>query len=444
VEDRIKRLDRAIVDDPTLGSELFAELRAAQRDLGLTHGNRVTCPFLRPYILPRQQYETIKQAAETLAGAFEKIAATALTDLSLMTCLGLTADEEEAARIEPGYSRLCVNSRLDSYLNSSGFKFLEYNAETPAGVGDQMQLENILFRLPALKQFLETNSHWLPQPHRALLTSLLKAYREWGGEEDRPRIAIVDWKGVPTSSEFRILKDYFVAQGYPALVADPYDLEYNGDYLSADGLRIDIVYKRVVIHEFLNEFGLDHPLIHAYRQGRVCMANSFRTKLVHKKSVFAALSDPVYSSLFDRVELDAIRKHVPWTCHVRPSRTVFHGTEFDLETLILNQQEQFVLKPNDDYGGHGVFIGWERSKQDWQEAVKVALQKPYVVQERVVLEKTSIPAYSDQIHLDELFVDFNPFLFHNQVEGALIRLSANSLLNVTSGGGQTALLVLEE
>jgi hypothetical protein len=51
---------------------------------------------------------------------------------------------------------------------------------------------------------------------------------------------------------------------------------------------------------------------------------------------------------------------------------------------------------------------------------------------------------ADRAYLDQLFVDFNPFLFHNEVEGALIRLSANSLLNVTSGGGQTALLVLED
>jgi uncharacterized circularly permuted ATP-grasp superfamily protein len=444
VEDRIKKLDLSIISDTTLGPPLFEELQAAQRALGLLHGNRTTCPFLRPYILPRHQYETIKRAAETLAGAFEKIAIAALTDQSLMTFLGLTSVEEEAARFEPGYSRLCVNSRLDSHVNASGFQFLEYNAETPAGVGDQMQLENVLFRLPALKDFLELNSHWLPQPHTALLRSLLKVYREWGGEEDKPRIAIIDWEGVPTSTEFRVLKDYFIAQGYPALIADPHDLEYNGDYLTAGGLRIDIVYKRVIIHEFLNEFGLDHPLIYAYRQGRVCMANSFRTKLAHKKSSFAVFSHPVYAPLFDSAELEVIQRHIPWTCYVRPSRTVFHGSEFDLETLILNEREQLVLKPNDDYGGRGVFLGWESSKREWQEAVKAALQQQYVVQERVALEKTSIPAYSDRVYLDELFVDFNPFLFHNEVEGALIRLSAHSLMNVTSGGGQTALLVLED
>ena len=444
MEDLIKQLDQLIVSDTSLNPALFETLRAAQHELGLLQGNRATCPFLRPHIISRPQYETIKRAAETLAGAAEKVALAALKDDALLDLLNVTEAEKEVARIEPRYSRLCVSSRLDSYLSAKGFQFLEYNAETPAGVGDQMQLEKILFRLPVLKQFLEANPHWLPQPHLALLTSLLKTYREWGGEEDKPRIAIIDWEGVPTRSEFRVLQDYFVAEGYPALIADPHDLEYKGDYLSVDGSRIDIVYKRVVIHEFLSEFGLDHPLVKAYRQGRVCMANSFRTKLAHKKSTFAVLSDPAYEYLFDAVELEMIQKHIPWTRFVRPSRTIFQGSESDLETLILNEQKRFVLKPNDDYGGHGVFLGWESDKQQWQEALSIALHKPYVVQERVVLDKIGIPAYSDRVYLDELFVDFNPFLFQNEVEGALIRLSPSSLLNVTSGGGQTALLVLEE
>jgi hypothetical protein len=65
------------------------------------------------------------------------------------------------------------------------------------------------------------------------------------------------------------------------------------------------------------------------------------------------------------------------------------------------------------------------------------------VQERVPLRKTAIPSFAGAVQLEEMFIDFNPFLFNNEVEGALIRLSSSSLLNVTSGGGQTALLVLE-
>ena len=59
------------------------------------------------------------------------------------------------------------------------------------------------------------------------------------------------------------------------------------------------------------------------------------------------------------------------------------------------------------------------------------------------MKKMAMPAFGNPVRLEKLFVDFNPFLFENEPEGALIRLSSSSLLNMTAGGGQTALLVLE-
>ena len=441
---RIDKFDQLLLDDVSLGPELFDRLREAQHQLGLLHGNRPTCSFLRPHILDRRQYDEIKYVAETIADAFEKVANAALTDRQLMELLCMSPLEEEMARIDPGYTRLCVTSRLDSYITVNGFSFLEYNAETPAGVGDQMQLEKLLFTLPPLQTFLAEHRHWLPQPHEALLHSLVKVYREWGGEVERPNIAIVDWPDVPTSSEFRVLKDYFIARGHDTVITDPTDLTYDGNSLSVDGFRIDILYKRVVIHEFLNRFDREHPLIRAYKDGKVCMANSFRSKLVHKKSGFAILTDPTYRHLFAESELELIRKHVPWTRLVTPTITTFRGAEWDLLSLISKHREEFVLKPNDDYGGRGVLLGWEMNAEDWKAAVTNALKNPYVVQERVNGLRTTIPAYSDRVFLDPMYVDLNPFLFENKVEGALIRLSAGPLLNVTSGGGQTALLVLED
>jgi len=367
-----------------------------------------------------------------------------LRDDEIIAVLGVTEREMKMARIDPGYSRLCVSSRLDAYLSDSGFQFLEYNAETPAGVGDQMQLEKALFGLTHLKKLLAEHAHWRPAPHRRLLQSLLDAYREWGGEEDYPQIAIVDWKGVATESEFRVLQEYFDGEGYRTIIADPRELSYDSQHLKAGDFRIDIVYKRVVIHEFLERCDEDHPLVRAYADKRICMANSFRTKLAHKKASFAILSDPAYVDLFTSEEVEVLGRHIPWTRRVERCTTVFEEAKHDLIELIRRERERLVLKPNDDYGGHGVFIGWETSAEEWERAIELALQRPYVVQQRVPLKKIPIPTFSNRVRLEEMFVDFNPFLFHNEVEGALIRLSNSSLLNVTSGGGQTALLVLED
>jgi len=440
----VTELDQRILNDPSLVQHLFDELIASQRELGLVFGERPTCPFLRPHIMSRSQYDEVTRAAQTIAVAVEKVVNRALIDPELLKVLDLTDRETWMARIDPGYSRLCVTSRLDAYVADSAFQFLEYNAETPAGVGDQMQLEKGLFGLSYLKQLLQSHAHWRPEPHRRLLASLLVAYREWGGEEESPQIAIVDWQGVATESEFRVLQQYFQAEGYQTMIADPGELSYDGNSLKAGDFRIDILYKRVIIHEFLERCDETHPLAVAYADGRICMVNSFRTKIAHKKALFAILSNPNFAYLFDPDEIEVFRRHVPWTRCLSKGMTTFHGAECDLIELVQREQNRLVLKPNDDYGGHGVFLGWETEADDWERAIALALERPYVVQERVPMKKFSMPAFSDRVRMEEMFIDFNPFLFNNEPEGALIRLSSSSLLNVTSGGGQTALLVLED
>jgi uncharacterized circularly permuted ATP-grasp superfamily protein len=269
------------------------------------------------------------------------------------------------------------------------------------------------------------------------------AYREWGGEAERPQIAIVDWKGVATESEFFVLRDYFVAEGYETIIADPGELIYDGSHLSRGDFRIDIVYKRVIIHEFLERCDEKHPLARAYLDRKICLVNSFRSKLAHKKASFAVLSDPVFTRMFTPAEIEIFHRHIPWTRRVQRGSTTFHDARQDLIALMRTEQNRFVLKPNDDYGGHGVFLGWESTADEWEHAIEIALERPYVVQERVALKKTPMPRFTDRVRMEEMFIDFNPFLFHNEAEGALIRLSTSSLLNVTSGGGQTALLVME-
>ena len=438
-------LERRIEGDPGLNAALFARLTAEQRTRGLLHDERAVCPFVRPLVIAREQYECVSRAAHVLAGAFERLTVAALADASLLAELDLTEREASMARIDPGYSFACVTSRLDAYLNGDDFQFLEYNAENPAGIADQSQLEEVLFALPHMREFLARYAHWLPRPHARLLTTLIEVYREWGGEVERPQIAIVDWAGVSTESEFRILQDYFTAQGYPTEIADPRALTFDGEHLCAGDFRIDSLYTRVVIHEFLEKFDERHPLSRAYAEHKVCMVNPFRAKLAHKKLGFAILSSPDYAHLFTDAELAAIAAHIPWTRRVRPGRTTFDGGEDELIDILRCERERLVLKPNDDYGGAGVVIGWETRADDWERATKHALAASYVVQERAAVRKVRMHVFiEDRLEREEMFIDFNPYLFRGRAEGALVRLSSSSLCNVSSGGGETALLVLED
>jgi hypothetical protein len=444
LEKIVARLDREILDDPRVNSESFlARVKAAQKS-GILHDDRPVCEFLRPHFLGRAQYEKISRAAEIVNRAFERLAEAALENAEIMARLGLTEREERMARLDAGYRRLCVSSRLDAFCSGNDFKFLEYNAESPAGIADEMQMEKAVELAPPVAEFLARNPHYKPQPHVEMLAALLTAYREFGGEKEKPSIAIVDWRGVSTESEFEVLRRYFESEGYPTAICDPRDLEYDGEILRAGEFAIDILYKRIVIYEYLENFDDSHALARAYADGKVCMANSFRSKIAHKKNGFAVLSDERYENLFTAQQIETIRRHIPWTRILRDARTSHGGKEVELLEFLRRERERFLIKPNDDYGGKGITLGWEASEGVWDAAINEALKHSFVAQERAAVGKISIPALeNDRVEMRELLVDFDPFLFHGKVGGGLVRLSAQSLVNVTQGGGETALVILE-
>ena len=62
----VKELDERILSDPSLDPALFASLLRTERELGLVFGERPTCPFLRPHIVSRSQYDRVASAGIAL------------------------------------------------------------------------------------------------------------------------------------------------------------------------------------------------------------------------------------------------------------------------------------------------------------------------------------------------------------------------------------------
>jgi hypothetical protein len=279
-----------------------------------------------------------------------------------------------------------------------------------------------------------------------VLHVLLDAYQQWAGRRERPRIAILDWREVPTFSEFVLFDDYFRSQGLECVIADPREVEYRDGRLMAGDFHITLIYKRVLISELVERGGLDQPVVRAVLDGNVCMINPFRCKILHKKASLAVLSDERNTDLFAPEEREAIEAHIPWTRRVEDRATLYRGEPVDLLPFVVEQRERLVLKPNDEYGGKGVVLGWEVEPEAWTEAVRAALAEPYVVQERVALPEEPYPSLLDGgVQLIDRLIDTDPFIFYGDyVDGCLTRLSTEALLNVTAGGGSTVPTFLVE
>ena len=105
-----------------------------------------------------------------------------------------------------------------------------------------------------------------------------------------------------------------------------------------------------------------------------------------------------------------------------------------------------MLKPNDDYGGRGIVLGWLVSDDEWQATLRTALEAPYVVQERIVLPTEPFPSWVDGgVQVTDRMIDIAPYVTEtSRVDGCLTRIATDPLLNVTAGGGSSVSTFLVE
>ncbi len=413
----------------------------------LVFGGRRLSPYLRPHFVTEEDFARVTRVCETVWSAIQKVKDAAVENPGLLDELGVTDIERELVRIDPGYRAVSPTARLDSFLTDEAFSFVELNGESPAGIAYADAAYEIFSSLPVMRRFGERYTLRTFNGRPLLLETLLEAYREYAGASVRakPSIAIVDLKGLPTQKEFELFRDYFEAEGHPSVICAPEDLEFSGGRLRCGELEIDIVYKRLLVNEYLPVIDRHPALLEACRAGAVCMVNNFRSKMIHKKALFAVLTDPRHARLFTAEEREAVARHVPWTRKVREGRTEKGGETVDLLDYVSRNAGTLVLKPNDDYGGHGIYIGWMNDQLAWEEALRAALADgDYLVQERVKTARETFPELADDgsVVFAEQLVDLDPLLYNGRVGSAFTRLSSTELANVSAGGGMVPTFVI--
>jgi len=435
--------------DARLGSDLSldasgcSQLQNWQVEQGATFDGRPLCNVLRPaFITPTDLYEVRRICRHTIT-AIRKVRRWMLSGRSWPETLDLPQAALDLVRIDPGFDRLGVTSRLDAFATPDAFSFVELNAEAPAGIAYHDVLVRMFEEMAAMKWLRERVDVRPLRVSAWLLQALLTTYNEWGRGAGKPRIAIVDWQESPTVAEFRLLAERFGRSGYPTVVADPRELEFRRGRLYVGSQRIDLVYRRVLMEDCLAHPDEVRGLVDAVRERAVCMVNPFRAHLLHRKRLFAHLTDPETPISFSADEAATVAAHVPWTRLVEDRKTTDPEQQpVDLLPFIRAHREELVLKPDDDYGGHGVCLGWNVDEQGWDEAIGRSMQVPHVVQKRVPQCSEEFPLMDGSGRSAAFLVDRDPYVFRGVLGGFLTRLAAGEIVNVTAGGGMVPTFVV--
>src|SRR5437764_5359899 len=108
LDEAIARYQKIIESDLTRSIHWATELQAQMETEKLSFGGRLICPFLRPHLITRRQYDTLVKAGEVLVSAMDRMQQIVLQNPSLLSQLELLPAEKMLAAIDPGYKSLEV------------------------------------------------------------------------------------------------------------------------------------------------------------------------------------------------------------------------------------------------------------------------------------------------------------------------------------------------
>jgi hypothetical protein len=232
--------------------------------------------------------------------------------------------------------------------------------------------------------------------------------------------------------------------GIRTVHADPAELEVRGREVYCESECIDVAYRDYPICDLieLDHAGVDiRPMKTLFEQNRII--SSVAGDFDHK-SCWEILTDPsLTNKYFNADERRVFARHVLWTRVLADRRTLLpDGTKGELLAYAETHQTNLVLKPNRDYGGHGVVIGNAVSRANWETALEgaVAGKDAYVVQQLTQVPVNDFPFLDRQKVRAKAFYTVLGFAPSRYGLAVLGRASQKQVVNVAQKGGMCVVL----
>ena len=196
------------------------------------------------------------------------------------------------------------------------------------------------------------------------------------------------------------------------------------------------MYRRVIFGELLEKLRDVNDFLKAYRDHAICMVNPLRSRLAASKSLLSILTNPGYDHLFAQKENETKRQHIPWTRRMLDAERFYGGKKVYLIDFLKDEKESLILKPAEGYGGKDVTIGRETRDDDWNHTIDKALKADWVIQEFVNPSIMSVPTIvNHKLEFVNKKMNTGSFVFDGTYAGSLSRLSEETVINVSRGGG---------
>ena len=438
LSEAIARYHKLLEDDGY--SDLFwaEKLQNRMRDGGLIESGRPVSSVLRPQFISRRQLDSLTNLTRQLASILDRVEALVLESPALLNRLQVLPAEKMLAAIPPGYSRCSVMSCMDARLQNGAISINGYQTCKPKALAYSQPLADLFLDLPLLKRF-KRGRYKVSKVGQTdhLAQTVLAVWKEWGGER-QPSTAVIEFRDASGahSIEGELINRQFGTAGLSSRVLSPDQLEFSHGKLHAGDFPVDLVFRRFGTSELLSRFDLSHPLLAAYRDHAICMVNSFRSEIAHRRAFFELLTDENVTGKLPSEDRKLINSYVPWTRSVFPRKTKYKHQEIELGEFVLSHREKLLLRPNQDGIDHRTYIGAQMSQSSWESAFGNALRDSYVVQEQCCYPQEAVPVFQyGELSMKHVQVTVHPHVLEGKMNGVSAELE-------TSASGFTTPLAL--
>lgn len=307
---------------------------------------------------------------------------------------------------------------------------LEDNLRVPSGVSYMLENRNISKRI--LPELFEDYDILPLDDYPTYLFDTLSSISP--RPKDFPEVAVLT-PGIFNSAYF---EHAFLAQRMGAELVEGTDLVVGEDdvvYMkTVEGLtRVDVIYRRIDDlfmdpEVFRKESVLGVPgLMRAWKKGNVALANAPGAGVADDKVVYTYVPDMIRYYLGE----EPILPNVPsYLCSDPKERQ-----------HVLENLDNLVVKPANESGGYGMFIGPRASKRRKAEIKRQIKANPRNYMAQPVLNLSTAPTLCDNA-IEPRHVDLRPFILQGDrsyvTNGGLTRVAmirGSLVVNSSQGGG---------
>lgn len=194
--------------------------------------------------------------------------------------------------------------------------------------------------------------------------------------------------------------------------------------MGKDSVPIDAIYRRAVTCDIMEHYDEVEDFIEAVRTEAVCLIGDFRTQIVHDKVIFKILRNDTTMAFLDERECEFIEEHIPLTVDLSGDSVCKYK--------VLENKNEWVIKPRDSYASKGVFAGVEfEDEEKWIKEVKKAEKQDYILQRYCPpYENINIDLLYDENALYRKYSNITGlYLYGGKMAGIYSRIAKNSIIS---------------